>query len=113
MKAALATTAVIAALALAACSGESTPGPTVTVTMAEEPVPAVTVTVEALVTMTPEPEEAVVADDPYDAYLENNPDPDLVLSREDAQLRAMLGCGTEWAPGTIDAVLQDAYDPEC
>ena len=53
----------------------------------------------------PEPGEA----DPYDVYLENNPDPDLVLSREDAQLRASLGCGTDWAPGTIDAVLQDAY----
>ncbi len=51
--------------------------------------------------------------DPYDSYLANNPDPAIVLSREDAQTRALLGCGRDWAPGTIDAVLRDAYKPKC
>jgi hypothetical protein len=50
---------------------------------------------------------------PYDVYLERNPDPSLVLSREDAQTRAMLGCGEKWAPGTIDAVLAEAYAELC
>jgi hypothetical protein len=49
------------------------------------------------------------ARDPYEVYLANNPDPSIVLSREDAQTRALLGCKIKWAPGTIDAVLQDAY----
>lgn len=47
--------------------------------------------------------------DPYDVYLAHNPDPSLVLSREDAQARAYLGCGKQWAPGTIDRALADAY----
>ncbi len=49
--------------------------------------------------------------DPYQAYLANNPDPSLVLSRDDAMARAYLGCGNQWAPGTVDAVLADAYRP--
>lgn len=49
--------------------------------------------------------------DPYEAYLATNPDPQLVLSREDAQARAYLGCGKRWAPGTIDRALADAYRP--
>jgi hypothetical protein len=49
--------------------------------------------------------------DPYQQYLALNPDPDLLLSREDAQARAFLGCGTTWAPGTIDAVLAEVYRP--
>lgn len=47
--------------------------------------------------------------DPYDAYLAANPDPSIVLSREDAQARAFLGCSVKWAPGTIDYVLHEAY----
>lgn len=53
------------------------------------------------------------AADPYDVYLRNNPDPALILSREDAQTRAYLGCGTTWAPGTVDAALHDAYQQLC
>ncbi|HEU5304392.1 MAG TPA: hypothetical protein VFU40_07090 [Gemmatimonadales bacterium] len=49
--------------------------------------------------------------DPYETYLKANPDPDLILTREDAQLRAYLGCGQTFAPGTIDRVLADAYRP--
>lgn len=51
--------------------------------------------------------------DPYEVYLKHNPDPSLILSKEDAQTRAFLGCGTTWAPGTIDAVLADAYKGVC
>lgn len=49
--------------------------------------------------------------DPYQVYLKNNPNPKLVLSREDAQTRAILGCGTTFAPDTVDRVLADAYRP--
>lgn len=51
--------------------------------------------------------------DPYDTYLANNPDPSHVISREDAQTRALLGCKTQWAPGTIDYVLHEAYKKLC
>jgi hypothetical protein len=51
--------------------------------------------------------------DPYDTYLDNAPAGEPTLSREDAQTRALLGCGQRWAAGTVDAVLADAYDPEC
>lgn len=51
--------------------------------------------------------------DPYEVYLENAPSGEPTLSREDAQLRATLGCGMEFAPGTVDAILREAYDPEC
>lgn len=57
-----------------------------------------------------EPQETV---DPYQTYLSNNPAGQPVLSREDAQARAYLGCGLTLAPGTIDAVLRDAYNPTC
>ena len=30
-------------------------------------------------------------------------------SPEDAQTRALSGCGTEWSPGSLDAVLAEAY----
>lgn len=53
------------------------------------------------------------AADPYETYLENAPAGAPKLSREDAQARAMLGCGEKWAPGTVDAVLADAYQPDC
>jgi hypothetical protein len=51
--------------------------------------------------------------DPYDRYLEIAPAGEKVLSREDAQARALLGCGQDYAPGTVDAALATAYDPEC
>lgn len=55
--------------------------------------------------------DAIDAADPYDAYLQlaaGIPDaPD--ISRDDAQARAMLGCGSTWAPDTVDAALQEAY----
>lgn len=47
--------------------------------------------------------------DPYDVYVANNPTGEKVISREDAQARALLGCGTAWAPGTVDYVLAQAY----
>ncbi len=100
----------VVVLALSGCSSSTATTSTVTA----EAEPAVTVEHTVTVTVTA---EAAAADaggsDPYEAYLANNPDPDLVLSREDAQTRAILGCGTEWAPGTIDAVLQEAYAGLC
>lgn len=51
--------------------------------------------------------------DPYAVYLKNNPEPGHVISREDAQTRALLGCGQQCAPGTVDAVLRDAYGHLC
>lgn len=52
--------------------------------------------------------------DPYVAYQEAeraNPDwPS--LTRDDAQLRAFLGCDRSFAPGTQDAVLQELYGPD-
>jgi len=51
--------------------------------------------------------------DPYEVYLEHAPTGEPTLSREDAQTRALLGCGQSWAPGTIDAALAEAYDPDC
>lgn len=51
--------------------------------------------------------------DPYTYYRAHNPNHALVLSREDAQARALLGCQTHWAPGTIDYVLHAAYKAAC
>ena len=59
------------------------------------------------------------AADPYETYLANAPEMpadwagEWPLSREDAQARAVAGCGQDWAPGTIDAALQEAYQPAC
>ncbi len=33
------------------------------------------------------------------------------MSAEDAQTRALSGCGTEWPPETVDALLAKAYRP--
>jgi hypothetical protein len=49
----------------------------------------------------------------YAFYLAHNPDPYLVLSREAAQERAYLKCGTKWSPGTVDGVLAKAYKGIC
>ncbi|MEU5938630.1 hypothetical protein ABZ807_05480 [Micromonospora sp. NPDC047548] len=51
--------------------------------------------------------------DPYKAYLRMAPDGAPNLSREDAQARALLGCGQKWAPGTVDAALAEAYADLC
>ena len=88
--------AALAALALAGCGD--------TVATSTTPTPEVTTVNETPAAM-PDADA-----DPYDVYLANNPDTSFILSREDAQTRAMLGCDTDWAPGTIDAVLADAYD---
>jgi ABC-type amino acid transport substrate-binding protein len=107
----LATLAALAALALAGCGNTTTPEPATTVTIEADAMPATRVTVTA----TPAPEVAEIAEpvDPYEIYLEQNPDPDLILSAEDANTRAFLGCGTAWGEGTVDALLQEAYHPQC
>lgn len=101
---------LLGAVLIAGC-GDTTPAPTVTVTEAATPAPAVTVT--ATVTATPAPAETSTTADPYETYLANNPEPDHVISRDDAQTRAYLGCGQTFAPGTVDAVLQEAYAGIC
>lgn len=58
-------------------------------------------------------EKAVEPADPYDTYLSTAPAGQPILSREDAQTRAYLGCGLDFAPGTVDAALRDAYRPTC
>jgi hypothetical protein len=59
-----------------------------------------------------DPEEPEPAD-PYEVYVENNPPGQKLISREDAQARAYLGCGMKFAPGTVDYVLREAYKPDC
>lgn len=52
--------------------------------------------------------------DPYAYYLEHNPDPSLVLSEQDAGLRATLGCDYPEAQimaNPVDRVLREAYGP--
>jgi hypothetical protein len=49
----------------------------------------------------------------YAFYLAHNPDPYLVLSRNAAQARAYLGCGSKWSPDTVDGVLAKAYKGIC
>lgn len=53
------------------------------------------------------------APDPYAVYRANAPKGEPVLSRDDAATRAKLGCGQAFAPGTIDAVLAQAYAAYC
>ena len=49
--------------------------------------------------------------DPYETYLQLAPAGEEKLGREDAQARAYLGCEQQWAPGTTDRALADAYRP--
>lgn len=49
--------------------------------------------------------------DPYVTFLAGAPAGSVKLSRESAQARAYLGCGTTFAPGTVDRALADAYRP--
>jgi len=51
--------------------------------------------------------------DPYQVYLEHAPKGQKILSRQDAATRAQLGCGQKWPPGTVDAVLAEAYADYC
>lgn len=51
--------------------------------------------------------------DPYETYQRLAPAKAPPLSREDAQTRALLGCGQDWAPGTVDAALAQAYADLC
>ena len=51
--------------------------------------------------------------DPYAVYLAHAPKGEPKLSRDDASTRALLGCGKAWPPGTVDAVLQQAYAAYC
>jgi hypothetical protein len=62
----------------------------------------------------PEPTSAPdPAEDPYEVYLRIAPPDAVDLTREDAQARALLGCGMAWAPGTVDAALAEAYAALC
>lgn len=60
---------------------------------------------------------ANLSNDPYAHFLEmrENLDEDkqIEISPEDAQTRALLGCGKEWAEDTIDGILQIAYEGIC
>ena len=96
---------IIALLALAACGSEATDA-----LVAPSDTGATTadaaVAEETTTTVTP-------AEDPYEVYLQLAADipanDQIELSREDAQLRAMLGCGSASAPGTVDGLLAEAY----
>lgn len=66
-----------------------------------------------VVTQTKAPASATPTVDPYQVYLANAPKGEKTLSREDASTRALLGCETKWPPGTVDAVLQEAYAAYC
>lgn len=82
-------------------------GATVVVLYETRPWPATSV---ARPTATVTAQNTAMTVDPYATYLASNP-AKLVLSREEAQARALLGCGKTWAAGTIDAVLAEAYRP--
>lgn len=67
-----------------------------------------------LTTATDEGSAATPVADPYEVYLqlaaEQLAETDQIeISRDDAQARALLGCGSTWAPGTVDALLATAY----
>jgi hypothetical protein len=47
--------------------------------------------------------------DPYEVWLTRAPEDAPELSREDALVRATLGCGQNWPPGTVDAILAEVY----
>ncbi len=63
----------------------------------------------------PDTQQSEMNSDPYEVYKAvADQHPDWVeLSREDAQTRAILGCGFSWAPNTQDAALQEAYAHLC
>lgn len=107
---------IILVLVLAACGGEagsSTGATAPTVTNAPSPTTTMVETSTSLPTASTTTAEVY---DPFEEW-ERLGGPGLweseglegTLSREDAQARALLGCGQEWAPGTIDALLAEAY----
>lgn len=50
----------------------------------------------------------------FQDMMENlDPNKQIEISREDAQARALLGCGQEWDEDTIDGILQIAYEGIC
>ena len=61
----------------------------------------------------PEPVAPSLQSDPeaYEVYLATAPVGERILSEEDAQLRALLGCGQEWPEGTVDYAVAMAYRP--
>ncbi len=84
-------------------------------------VPPATSTIETTTT-TQEATTTTMTDteDPYETFLTNGGGEAWkaeiggeMISREDAQARALAGCGQEWAPGTIDYYLQEAYGHLC
>jgi len=68
---------------------------------------------EATTAVKGSPKPSPSAADPYAVYLKIAPKGAVHLSREDAQARALLGCGQDWAPGTVDAALAKAYASLC
>jgi hypothetical protein len=64
-------------------------------------------------TPTPVAPTATPTVDPYAVYLSKAAKGEPKLSREDASTRALLGCGQKWPPGTVDAVLAEAYAEYC
>ncbi len=71
----------------------------------------VSTTDQVLATTTSEPPTTTTAApaDPYERFLQLAPPDAPDLTRDDAQARALLGCGTAWASGTTDHALQVAY----
>lgn len=100
---------VIAIVAIAGCGGTSSTG-----TTGDQGSP-VSTTEPSTSKPAPSPSPSPTKDrpDPYEVYLDIAPKGEKVLSREDAQARALLGCEQEWAPGTVDAALREAYGHLC
>ena len=89
------TVLVLAALVLAGCSADNDQLPAATTSRAGTPA------------------ASSMPADPYAAYLAKAPKGEPKLSRDDASTRALLGCGKTWPPGTVDAVLAEAYADYC
>lgn len=96
--------AATAVLIAAGCSSNDQDGPTPGAVVSPSPTPAASSAPTS--STTPKP-------DPYDVYLAHAPKGEPKLSREDASTRALLGCGKTWPPGTVDAVLAEAYAGYC
>lgn len=56
----------------------------------------------------PTPTPSVVVD-PYDMWLDHAPPDAPEMTRDEALVRAQLGCGQDWPPGTTDAILAEVY----
>lgn len=54
--------------------------------------------------------ELAAEGDPYHVFLSLAPVGGAVgMTADDASARALLGCGTTWPPGSVDAALAEAY----